>query len=505
MRTHFRVFAVSILLAAAGAAPASAQDLEGRVVEHRLGNGMTLLILERHAAPVVSAVIRYRVGSVDEEPGKTGLAHLYEHLAFRGTEIVGTTDYAREVEVRARIDSLSAARASLAASRPDASGLLDALDRAIERENASLDSLVVVEELDQIYNVNGAVNLSANTTADLTTFGVDLPANRLALWAVLEADRMVHGVPRGFEVEREICAREQHSHAESDPESALYGRFLETAFETHPYRREISGCAGDLESVTAEDAAGFYHAYYAPGNAVAAIVGDVEAEHVIALAETTFGRIAPRAPAPRPDIPAERPQTKERRTTVELDAEPALFVGFHKPNVGPPSPGDPPPVDLVFELLGDILTRGERSRLHRALFLEKGIGMDFSSWIGPGDRYPNLFTIAARPIHPHTPEEVLAAIWAEVDRLRREPVSEEELRRAKNRLAADFLRGLEKNRGLANWLSYWETLVGDWRYLEERVELIERIGPEDVRDCAARYFTRENSTAAFLVRGAGER
>ena len=486
-----RISAALLVLLGTWGSQARAQELEGRVVEHRLANGMTLILMERRAAPVVSAVIRFKVGSVDEPEGKTGLAHLYEHLAFRGTRIVGTRDYEREVGIRARIDSLSSCRDRLVGSRGGGeAGALRDLDRVLELTRAQLDSLLIVEELDEIYNLNGAVRLSASTTADLTTFEVDLPANRLPLWAVLEADRMVHGVPRRFEVERRICAEENRSRIDNDPEASLYREYMAAAFAVHPYRRPVPGWGEDLASVDPDDARAFYGTYYSPGNAVAAVVGDFDAARVIALAETTFGRI-PAREIPGRAIAPEPPQAEPRRAVLSRQAEPAVFMGFHKPPLGTAE-------DRVFEILIEILTRDNGSRLNRALFVEKRIAMGLASWIGPGDRYPNLFTIAARPIWPHTAEEVEAALWVELEALAREPVSAEELRRAKSRLEADFLRGLRDNRGMAEALTYHEIVLGDWRYLEDRLDLVESIGPDDIQQTAARYLVPGNSTVAVL-------
>lgn len=493
------------LLAGVCPSPTRGQRLEDRVVEHKLSNGMKLLLMERSQAPVVSAVIRFKVGSVDEPEGKSGLAHLYEHLAFRGTETIGTKDYEREVALRARIDSLAARRSGLLESRSAGDDeAVVAVDRAIEDAEAELAEIVVVEELDEIYNRNGAVGLDASTTADLTTFTVDLPANRLPLWAILESDRMAHSVPREFEVERRICAEERSTRIDDNPESSLYRKYLATAFRVHPYGRPIPGREGELESVTLEEAKVFYSAYYSPANAVAAIAGDIDVEGVIALAETTFGRV-PRREMPGLKILAGEPPQREKRVVMlERDAEPALFLGFHKPNLAHPTdgmvhrPGTPNRDDLVFEVLSEILTRGNTSRLYQALFVETQIAVDMASWMGPGDRFPNLFTIAARPIWPHTPEEVEGAIWAELERLKEEPVLGEELRRAKNRLAADFSRRLHSNRGMAEALSYYESVLGDWRYLEDRLSLVESISAEEVRECTRRYFTPRNATAAIL-------
>jgi predicted Zn-dependent peptidase len=493
---HIGHLLLAVFIGAVFSMNASAQKLEGRVTEHTLDNGLKLILMERPAAPVVSAVIQYKVGSVDDVEGKTGLAHLYEHLAFRGTEIVGTRDYAREQVIRARIDSLRTVREDLLASGAGVGDMaVTSVDSSIDDLKAELGEIVIVEELDQVYNLNGAVGLNATTSADLTTFVVDLPANRLPLWAVLESDRMAHSAVRGFESERKIVAREQQSRMEDDPEGRLYREYLATAFQTHPYRRPVTGWNQDVDSVTLEEAAEYYRTFYSPGNAVAALVGDFVVEDVIALAETTFGHIPARTLPPR-SVPTEPGQMEKRTVTLEFDAEPALFMGFHKGRITDPD-------DPVFEVLIEILTRGSSARLHQVLFVEERMAMDFASWIGPGDRYPNLFTIAARPIHPHTGEEVEEAIWVELRRLTTEPVTEVELQRAKNRLAADFLRQLQSRRGMARSLAYYESVTGEWSYLEDRLALIDAIGPEDVRACAARHFLPENCTVALLHRAGG--
>ncbi len=472
---------------------AGAQKLEGRVVEHTLDNGMRLILMERHAAPVVSAVIRFEVGSVDEEEGRSGLAHLYEHLAFRGTEVVGTLDFEKETALRAKIDSLESQRTRLLESgETEYSISIVVVDEKLEKAAAELESVLIIEELDQIYNLNGSIGLNATTTADYTTFEVDLPSNRLPLWAVLESDRMAHSIPRDFETERRIVGAEKQARIQDDPDAALYTEFLKAAFTVHPYRRPVPGWPGELESIDLDDAHLFYRTYYSPGNAVAAVVGDIDIEHVIALAETTFGLVPCREVPCARRVPPEPGQDAMRIAKLERDTEPALFMGFHKPRITHPD-------DRVLEVLSEILTTGTLSRLNQALFVEKQIAMHVASWLGPGDRYPNLLIIAARPIWPHSCEEVEEAVWAELDKLAAGPVGEEELQRAKNRLSANFLRNLQDNRGMAEELSYYELATGDWRNLERRVSGIESIGPEDIQRCAGKYLVRDNCSVARLV------
>lgn len=474
--------------------PVAATPLADKVVEHRFANGLHLLVVERHDTPTVAAYITVGVGAVHETSENRGVAHLLEHMLFKGTETVGTTDYAAEKplldemeQVGGELDRLRRDPAADAVRREELAARLKALQ---ERHRA----FVVKDALAQLYSENGAVGYNAFTSKDLTTYLVSVPANKLELWALLESDRMKHAVLREFYTERDVIREERRRSYESDPRGLLYETLLANAFSVHPYRNPIIGWHSDIENLTLEKTRDFLQRYYAPVNTVIALVGDVRAAAAIALVDRYFGTIAAGEPVPRVTA-VEPPQRGEKRITVNFDAEPHLAMAFHKPML-------PDKDDYVFDLIDQILGQGRTSRLYRRIVEEEQLASSVAVYGAPGSRYPNLFVIDAVPRHPHTPAEVEAAIVAELDRLRSEPVTPAELAKARNRLLTDNLRALRSNAGLARMLTTYQSLAGDWRYLVTYEERIGALTAADVQSAANRWLGPGNRTLVVVQREA---
>ncbi|MCX5854052.1 MAG: pitrilysin family protein [Deltaproteobacteria bacterium] len=469
-------------------------DLEKKVILSTLENGMKVLMLERHMSPTVSFYIRHRVGSVDEENGKTGTAHLLEHLLFKGTKTVGTKNYEIEEKVLKQI-----ARTGYLLDFEIMKG--NQADRKqIELLKIQLDELnkehkkwMVENEIDRIYTENGAVDINASTGRDLTTYHVSLPSNKIELWARIEADRMTNPVLREFYAERNVVKEERNQRVESDPGGKLFEQFLAAAFIAHPYRHPILGWSSDLNFINMDDTENFFKKYHAPDNTVIAVVGDIAPVKTLEIIKKYFGPI-PRQNITRTHVTEEPLQTGERRIEVIFDATPHIVIGYHKPNM-------PAFDDYVFDVMEAILSKGRTSRLYKALVRDKGLAETVQTVNGmPGSRYPNLFVLYAIPRPPRTNAELEAAIYSEIDRLKTEPVSEKELEKIKNQLKADFIRGLDSNAGLASTLSYFETQAGDYRYFIHHINVIEKITSEDIIRVARRYLTSDNRTVACLVK-----
>jgi predicted Zn-dependent peptidase len=286
---------------------------------------------------------------------------------------------------------------------------------------------------------------------------------------------------------------ERRRSIDSQPERKLVEHFLATAFLAHPYGRPVVGWPSDVQYLDKRTTEQFFHTFYSPVNTVLAVVGDLNPDPALSLIKKYFERI-PRQILPPPLRTVEPEQLGQRRIQVVADANPQLIIGFHKPN-------SPHPDDVVCEILESLLTSGRTSRLYKRLIEEEKIAAEVSSSNGfPGERYPNLFVIFATPRHPHPAEELEKGIGQELDRLKSEPVSEWELKKVKNQIQTDFLRKLNSNSKLAFWLSYGQSLFGDWRYITERLKSYERVTADDVRRVAQKYFTARNRTVATLVK-----
>ncbi len=487
---------------------ADAPSLADRVIEHRLSNGMTVLLVERHQTPVVSVNLTFGVGGINEQVGQTGLAHLYEHMAFKGTRTIGTKDYEKEKGVLAELHQVGAdlerrQRAAALTGRAAAdgtapSGEIESLQRRLKELQDKAGEYVVGNEMALLYQRHGGVGLNASTGKDITRYVINLPANRLPLWAALESDRMAHPVLREFYKERGVVMEERRLRTDDSPNGLLYETFTSTAFQAHQYGVPTIGWASDIQSLTPEAAEEFFKTYYGPNNATVAIVGDIDPKGVMLLLERTFGKI-PASPAPPPILTQEPPQRGERRVEVEFDAEPSLAIGYHKPALGSAD-------DFVFDVIDSVLSDGMTSRLYTTLVKEKRLAASVMSDPNyPGVRAPNLFVIAATPLAPHTTAEVEAALLAEVERLKTEPVSARELEKVLNNLDADLVRSLRSNSGLASQLSFYQTVAGDWRYIVNARDRIGAVTPADVQRVAAQYLTKSNRTVGVLVKKATDR
>ncbi len=480
----------ALLLLSAGVPSLQAATLAQKVQEHTFANGLKLLVVERPGAPIFSAYLTVGVGAVHETSGERGVAHLLEHLRFKGTETIGTTDHRQERPLLEAIEQTGSALDRLRNEQDAAPERVAALEQRLADLQKRHRQLVVKDEFARIYARNGGVGYNAFTSKDLTSYIVSLPANKLELWASLEADRMRNTVLREFYTEREVVKEERRRSYDSDADGLLYEALLATAFTVHPYRHPTIGWPSDIANLSPTVTRSFMERYYSPVNTVIALVGAVDFEQAVALVESYFGSIPAGTPVPEV-IVIEPPQRGEKRVTVEFDAEPRLAVAFHKPTL-------PERDDYVFDIIDQILSQGRTSRLYRALVVEQQLATSVATYGAPGYRYPNLFVISAVPRHPHASAEVEAALYAELQRLAKEPVSEQELERVRNRLRVDRLRYLQNNSGLARMLTFNQSVSGDWRYLVDYDAQIASITAEDIMRAAATYLVPGNRTVATL-------
>lgn len=463
------------------------------VVAETLPNGMRVLVLPRTTAPTVSFVVRYGVGSVNEHVGNTGIAHVLEHLLFKGTETLGTENVEAERELFGIMDALQDSILEELARRPRPdSGRIRTLRDSIRSLEDSAATFVVSNELDRIYSENGSRNLNATTDLEGTTYFVELPANRARLWFVLEGDRMANPVFREFYAERDVVAEERRTRVEDSPSGKLATEHLATIFHAHPYGVPAIGFMSDIRTLTRPDLRAYYETYYGARNAVVAVVGDVEPDSIVRWARDYLGRVSP-GREPPPVLTREPEQRGERRSRVVFDAEPQVQVSwrvvdaFHE---------DRPALDI----LSALLTGGRTARLQRRLVQEDRIATYVASSIGPGQLYPGAFGVQMVPRSPHTTEELEDALYEEVDRLRSTPPDSSEIQRVRNQLEASRVRRLASNMGLAYQLAASESLYGDWRATFEYTSRLEAVTPREVQGVVERYFVSESRTVTTLAR-----
>lgn len=487
----FRFFAVAIVLTGM----AAAQDLasfEKRTTVKVLDNGLTVIVCERPEAPVFSFFTQVDAGSAQDPLDKTGLAHMFEHMAFKGTPTIGTTDYVKEKPLLEKVEQNYSAymtERDKKAGRDEQK--IQQLEKAWKDSITEANKYVKPNEFPEILENNGAEGLNASTNEDETTYYYSFPENRLELWAYLESERFLHPVMRQFYDERNVVIEERRSSVDSNPIGRLFEQFITASFAAHTYHRPGIGWMSDLNSFSATDAEKFFHTYYIPSNMVVAVVGDVKTADTLALMQKYFGRI-PSGTKPDKTTTVEPPQNSERRVVLHETAQPIYVEGYHRPDYMSKD-------DAVYDAISDLLSAGRTSRLYRALVRDKKIA-SFSAGFGglPGNKYPHLFAFYAVMLPGHKPEEAGEAIHAEIERLKNEDVSDDELKMIKTRAKANLIRGLDSNEGLAQNFALFQTRYGDWRELFHSVERIDQVTKADIRRVAAATFTSDNRTVGMI-------
>ena len=492
-----RVAVLGVALAAV-AANASAQDVKLNVVERSLKNGMKVLMVERHDSPTVALHLRFRVGSVDDPRGQTGIAHMLEHMMFKGTKNYGTTNYQAEVPVMNKIDQLAAEEQRERAKRFSAFDKPDEakIKKLQEEMKAALDEqrkYIVKDEMWQTYQRVGAVGMNASTGEDSTQYFVSLPSNQLELWAYLESDRIANPVFREFYSERDVVHEERRMRTDDEPQGALWENFLSTAFQAHPYRHPTIGWASDIDGFKREEVLSYFKTFYAPNNCIAVLVGDIDPDKTMAIMEKYFGALPAQKLPPRA-ITEEPPQTGERRVTISMDAQPQVFVGYHIPVIGDE---DTYALEVMGALLSGDTPQSRTGRLYKSLILDKKVALrtfgDAMTYL-----YPSLFLIGGTPAQGRTNEDVEKAIYEEIVKLQKEPPTDDELTRVRNGVDASLIRSLRSNFFLAETLATAEHLTGSWRYLLTERDTLKTVTGKVVQRVAQKYFKEENRTVAEM-------
>ncbi len=465
---------------------------ERRTMVKVLPNGLTIIICERPDAPVFSFYTLVDAGSANDPSGASGLAHMFEHIAFKGTNEIGTTDYVAE---ELALDKVETAYAAYDAEfrkrvgRDDAK--LAALKKSFDDAQAEAERFVVPNQFAELAEANGAVGLNAETGKDSTEYFWSMPSNRLELWAYMESGRIAHPVAREFYKERDVVQEERRMRTDSYPVGAMVEQFLATAYTAHPYRVPNVGWESEISQINATEATAFHSKYYVPSNIVVAVVGDVKSADALPLLEKYFGAI-PAGPKPDEIAAVEPPQLAEKSVVIHAAAQPFYLEGYHRPDYRDPD-------DSVYDAIADIFSNGRTARLYKSLVRDQKIAAEAAGFSGfPGDKYPGLFAFYAVPVPGHTPDQMREAIHKEIDRLKTTDVTDEELQMFKTRARANLLRGLADNQGLAHQLAEYQTRYGDWRQIFRELDEIDKVSKSDVRRVANKIFVESNRTSARI-------
>lgn len=478
----------------------SLKEFEKKVTEFDLPNGMHFIIVERHDAPVVSFHSYVNAGGVDDPSGETGIAHMFEHMAFKGTETIGTKNYPAEKaaleEVERIYDKLDQLRREAAARHePVDPKKMAAVEQQLQAAMDKANSYVIPNEFDRIVEANGGVGMNASTSEDSTNYFYNFPSNRLELWFLLESQRFLTPVFREFYKERDVVREERRMRVESSPQGRLMEALVATAFAAHPYKNVPGGWASDIDNFRLSEAVQFYKRYYVPANITIGIAGDVGPKEARRLADKYFGLI-PAGPLPPIVRTVEPPQAGEKRVKVESPSQPLMAIGYKRPDQNDKD-------DPVLDILADILAGGRTGLLYKSLVRDKQIALAaFSQASFPGGKYPDLFLFYLVPNQGHTVEENEKACYEIIEQLKTQKVDAETLKRVKTKLRASLIRQLDSNAGLAAQLTEFYVAYGDWRRLFTQLEDYDRVTADDVQRAAKKYLVPEGRTVAWTIQPA---
>ena len=495
-------------LGATAAAKSEARTNASPVEEHILGNGMKVLLVPRHLSPTVSCGWVAHVGSANERPGITGIAHLFEHMMFKGTHVIGTRDYALDAQLiqqqeavmedmRAEISKLRAAyrRGDIEdITKPEAkTPRMKALEVQFDSLVAKQRQNMIKNEFDLVIQNNGGSRINAFTNEDMTFYFYTLPANKLELYFWMEADRLKNRVFREFYSERDVVYEERRRSLESTPTGKFEESFNSTFWDASPYSWDTIGWPSDVANITLAQADDFYARFYAPQNLTAVVVGDFDTKQALALAERYFGSI-PHGEHPIPEmITMEVPSVGEKRFFGEAETNPSVEIRWHAvPSVHKDVP--------AFTVLQTVLN-GDTGRLKKNLVLGSGPASRATAQLDDR-KYEGLFEIDAECKDGHAPDDVEHAVYTELERIAKDGVPEDELLAAKNRFLTSTYRQLDGNFFLM--LRYGVADArGGWRLADVLSGEVLNTSSADVQRVVKKYFTRENRAVATYTRKAG--
>ena len=461
------------------AIPSEYQPLVNDVHKLTLDNGMRILIARRPGAPVFNAQLWVKVGSADELTGKSGSAHLLEHMAFKGTEVIGTNDFSKESKLLEKSETA-----------------LDEIKKNPTKENQEnynsttkeLENFWVDGEYTRLFEQRGAKGLNAGTSSDYTMYTVNLPASELEFWFYMESERLVKPVFRQFYKELEVVKEERRMRTDDSPSGKLYEALLASSYWSHPYQAPTIGWPADLLNLRKRDAENLHKTYYRPDNMVAVIVGDIDLDLATDLAKRYFGRIEKREEPLVFKQVTPAVQNGERFVKVKYKAESEFLIGYHKPTY--PSK-DSSHLGILYSLLDE----GRSSPFQKVLVQDHQVVSEIYTTERPGERYDSVFVIGGTPNKGVSVEKVLE----EIDKiLKNLDLSPNILEAAKKRLKVHVLKGLSTNEGLASSLGQRELLFGDWMDLFNELEQVQNATASDINRVIKQYLIPSNRTVAII-------
>ncbi len=459
------------------------------VVHKRLANGISLIMLNRGFSPTLSFEIDFKVGSVDETYRTAGSAHLLEHMLFKGTDRVGTTNFKEEKKILDEIETIGETLDRLKLINPG-NLMIPGLEKRLKELQKEQGKYIVNAPYDTLYTARGGVGLNASTSKDKTGYYIELPSKQLEFWAQLESERLRNPVLREFYLERNNVIEERLMRYGSSGEGSLYELFIGKAFNAHPYRHPIIGWESNIPNLSIKDVRDFYRTYYIPSRMTITIVGKQDVNETERIIKKYFEGIEGR-PEPSEITIKEPAMNGETRFSYYFESNPYIIIGWHKPTF-------PSRDDYIFEMISEILAGGKSSVLYKSMILEKKMLSSVKVWNGtPGSRYDNLLIVFAAPRGAAGIEEAEKEIYAGIDKMARE-ITSNDLNKIINKMESEIVFGLDTNRGITRLLSHYQTLHGNWEYLADYLKVLKSITVEDIQGAVRKYMIHKNRIVGVL-------
>ncbi len=477
------------------------------IKKHTLSNGIRVILMKNGITPTIACYLKIGVGASDEPFDQAGTAHFLEHLLFKGTPQLGTKNFNKEKvylkqisHVGERIDRNQTKLFDPLLPKKQK----NVLQASIKKDKVLLKSLqqlvrkfIISEEDSQAYSLAGQVGYNAYTSSDVTNYQIQLPKNRLELWAWLESSRLLQPVFREFYIEREIIQEERKMRYDSKPSSLLYEIFVKTAFGMSPYGKPVIGFASNISNLRLKETRDFFESRYVPTKMVITVVGDIQFESSLAIIKKYFERIPPRESA---EFPAIQHNRRKGRKVAELlvDHTPYMITGWYKPSIFHQD-------YTTFEVINELLTGGVNSRLVKRLVIQEKLVQSIRSYTGvPGEKLGNTYAIFLTPYSEKKYAKVLDVINKEIRKLEKEGSRLEELKRVKVGYYAKLISSLESNAGLADSLSYYELMLNDYQYFFRSIKILNQISSKDIQRVLKKYFLQENNVTVSIKKGYAE-
>lgn len=472
-------------VAVANDSSSALREMASKVKTYTLSNGLKVIFYQRGDAPIFSGAVVVKVGGSDESIGQTGISHLFEHMAFKGSRTVGTKDYSAERRLLNRLEEIAAESKSAQELSPEQKQEWDDIHK-------QLREIWISDDFTVRYEKHGAVGQNATTDKEFTKYFVSMPRSAFEFWCQMESDRLITPVMRQFYQERDVVLEERRMRYEDDPGGKLYELLLGTAYQRHPYRAPVIGYERDLLSITATELEAFRKRFYVPSNMVVALVGQVDPEADIKVIERYFGGLPVGDPVKR-SILSEGKQEGQRRSEISMAASPEVIIAYRKPNY-------PDPDDAPISVMAEILSGGRTSPLYSELVKRKQIAASVAHEEGPGVLYPNLLMFAGSVKAPHSPDTFINSFDSVVKRFRRQGATKEQLEIAKRSIGMEYLSHLKSNQSLALDFATAQLAYGDWRAGVEWYDQVLKVTTDDIKRVAQQYLVSTQRTIGVIER-----